>query len=300
MAGRGGGGTKQLAQQIRGSIEELLRGSSERYAQSEIIRRIIVNVPRLPVYAHGLLGRINDPDSSSADIAAAVRQDPSLAAMILKSVNSAFYGFPAMVKDLQHAIALLGMGQVTKIVLDNAILSTMPQTEPFQELRVHSMAISILTAELAELVGAERAGAETLGLIHDTGRSVVLLLKEKHQSLEIFFELLNHDELGAMLFTHWNLPPEICAIMRHQSLPQYLPPEGLPVEHRTMILLVGLAHEIHDHMTGGREEGLFFKEHARAVGLGVQSRKALAEEIVQPRLRARLRSLPVAVRELLL
>jgi HD-like signal output (HDOD) protein len=290
---------EERARQLQSSIELLLRGSAERYAHSEIIGRLIANVPRLPVYAHGLLGRINDPKSSSGDIAAMVREDPSLAAMILKTVNSAFYGFPATIRDLQHAIALLGMAQVTQIVIANAILSTMPQTAPFQELRVHSMAMSFLAGELAELAGAERAAAETLGLIHDIGRSVVLLLKDKHPALELFFELLNQDELGAMLFAHWNLPPELCGTIRHQSLPHYLPPESLPKENRTMLLLVGLAHEVIDHLTCGKGEGLFFKEHVRAVGLEASNRKVLAEEIILPRLRAKARSLPVVVRELL-
>jgi HD-like signal output (HDOD) protein len=291
--------TEERSRQLQASIELLLRGSSERYPQSEIIGRLIANVPRLPVYAHGLLGRINDPKSSAGDIAAIIREDPSLAAMILKTVNSAFYGFPGAIKDLQHSIALLGLAQVTQIVIANAILSTMPQTQAFHELRVHSMAMSFLSAELAELTGADRASAETLGLIHDVGRSVILLLKDKHPALELFFDLLNQDELGAMLFTHWNLPAELCELIRHQSLPHYLPPESLPMGNRTMLLLVGLAHEVLDYLTCGKEEGLFFKEHARAVGLKAQSRKVLTEEIILPRLRSKAGSLPVAVRELL-
>ena len=298
VGGRGDS-PEERARQLQSSIELLLKGSSERYPQSEIIGKLITNVPRLPVYAHGLLGRINNPDSSSADIAAIIREDPSLAAMILKTVNSAFYGFPATIRDLQHAIALLGLAQVTQIVIANAILSTMPQTPPFQELRLHSMAMSFLTAEIAELVGVERAGPETLGLIHDVGRSVVLLLKDKHPALELFFDLLNQDELGAMLFKHWNLPPELCEIVRLQSLPHYLPPESLPQEHRTMLLLVGLAHEVYDYLTSGREQGLFFQEHSRGVGIEAPDRKVLAEGFVLPRLRAKSRSLPAAVRELL-
>jgi HD-like signal output (HDOD) protein len=234
-------------------------GSTEHYAQSQLIGRLIANVPRLPVYACGLLGRINDPSSSSSDVAKVVREDPSLAAMILKTVNSPFYGFPAQIKDLQHAIALLGMAQVGQIVLSNAILSTMPKTPPFEELRVHSMAISFMAGELADWTGSPRPSAETLGLIHDVGRSVVLLLKDKHPSLELFFDLLNQDELGAMLFSHWNLPPDLCEIIRYQGLPQYLPPESLPQGSRTMLLLVALAHEVLDHLTCGASEGLFLQ-----------------------------------------
>jgi HD-like signal output (HDOD) protein len=300
--GNGGGPPytqEARARKLQDSIEALLKGSTEHYAQSQLIGRLIANVPRLPVYACGLLGRINDPSSSSSDVAKVVREDPSLAAMILKTVNSPFYGFPAQIKDLQHAIALLGMAQVGQIVLSNAILSTMPRTPPFEELRVHSMAISFMAGELADWTGSPRPSAETLGLIHDVGRSVVLLLKDKHPSLELFFDLLNHDELGAMLFSHWNLPPDLCEIIRYQGLPQYLPPESLPQGSRTMLLLVALAHEVLDHLTCGASEGLFFKEHARALGLEAKDRKVLAEEILMPRMRAKARSLPVAVRELL-
>src|SRR2546430_3965689 len=55
--------------------------------------------------------------------------DLALAAAILKTVNSAYYGLPEKMSSLHHAILYLGFNNVYQLILENSIKNIMPQDE---------------------------------------------------------------------------------------------------------------------------------------------------------------------------
>jgi HD-like signal output (HDOD) protein len=67
----------------------------------------IPNLPTLPQVACHFLQCVNDPGSSSSDVASYVSQDMSLSAKILRLSNSAFYGMPRKIINICEAIVIL-------------------------------------------------------------------------------------------------------------------------------------------------------------------------------------------------
>jgi len=51
-----------------------------------------------------------DPTKTLNDAGEIIEKDPGLTARLLKIVNSAFYGFPARISTISHAITLIGTG----------------------------------------------------------------------------------------------------------------------------------------------------------------------------------------------
>src|SRR6202000_2400807 len=66
---------------------------------------------------------INDPDSSSADIAGVLKQDQVLTAKVLRLVNSSYYAIPGGVADVQRALAFLGFNTLAQLVLSLSVFS---------------------------------------------------------------------------------------------------------------------------------------------------------------------------------
>src|SRR6478735_12608516 len=81
------------------------------------------DIPTLPVVATRVNELINDPTSSSADIAEVLKKDQVLTAKILRLVNSSYYAIPGGVADVQRALAFLGFNTLAQLVLGLSVFS---------------------------------------------------------------------------------------------------------------------------------------------------------------------------------
>ena len=71
---------------------------------------------RLPLVAREIVELVNNPETSTARLAAVVSKDKMLVETILRKANSSYYGFPNRVKDLNLAVALLGVNALRETV----------------------------------------------------------------------------------------------------------------------------------------------------------------------------------------
>ena len=117
-----------------------------------MIQKIVKSIPRLPMYTGKLTTMLNDEKVSVSEVVELVRQDPSLVASILKTVNSAYYGRLNKIEDFQRAVLLLGFNQVYQLVLDSSLRGIMPDTPEFNELQFHSFLISLIGFEISQLL----------------------------------------------------------------------------------------------------------------------------------------------------
>src|SRR6185437_10352521 len=81
------------------------------------------DIPTLPVVAMKVNDLINDPNSSSSDIADVLKKDQILTAKILRLVNSSYYAIPGGVADVQRALAFLGFNTLAQLVLSLSVFS---------------------------------------------------------------------------------------------------------------------------------------------------------------------------------
>ena len=116
---------------LSSAVLQLLKARSGQYENSEMIQGMLKNIPRLPMYANRLAVVILDENVSSRDVAELAKMDPSLVSVVLKTVNSAYYGFKRKISDFQHAVLLMGFNHVYQLVMDVGLKSTMPKTPEF-------------------------------------------------------------------------------------------------------------------------------------------------------------------------
>ena len=171
---------------------------------------------------------VNAEDTSAAQIAEVISQDPALATRILRVANSSMYGSQRQIDSITRAVALLGTKQIRDLVLTTTAAKVF-QGIPNEVISVedfwhHSLYCALLARELAKL--SRRVNADTMftaGLLHDIGQLVmfnripeqssaaILLTIQGESGLEPYQaeqQLLgfDHAEVGAALARHWHLP----------------------------------------------------------------------------------------------
>lgn len=266
-----------------------------------LVQSVISNIPRLPVYAGNLISFLNDPDAPMDKIASLIYEDPSLAAQVLKNVNSPYYGFQQKVTDLKHAVTLLGTNQLYLLVLFNAMRATMPNTPAFINLQRHSVVMSYVASHVAAIGAPKKVPlASTLGLLHDIGKSVVLLMRHKHPTMADLFNILDHFNLGTALLMRWNLPEEIYESVNYQGLARYAPLNNIPDAYQYNVSMLAIAHLVTEILQGAEpRKPVFLDEYLDEAGFSGRTIEDVAKQDVLPALKTQERALPIILRNLL-
>lgn len=193
----------------------------------------------LPATFYKIMKVMESPYSSALHIAEVVGKDSSLAAKLLKLVNSAFYGFPSKVDSISRAVALVGTRELTSLALGISVITvfdgipaTVMDMEGFWK---HSISCGVY----ASLIASSRQGRAderffVAGLLHDLGR---LLMVRKHpgfcldalgmsrrQGVPAFMAEqryfgYDHARVGGMLCKAWRIPATIEQMIRHHHDP---------------------------------------------------------------------------------
>lgn len=193
------------------------------------------DIPTLPLVATRVTELINDPNSSSSDIALVLKKDQVLTAKVLKLVNSPYYGIPGEVTDVQRALAYLGFNTLAQLVLSISIISMFSTQKDTRfslfEFWKHALATAVASEVIAKRIGyAKPEECFTCGLLHDVGKVVlyqiapeefgkVIQLAEKEQcsfaDAEKKIEIPPHGYLGEFIANKWRLPMVIRMTIRY-------------------------------------------------------------------------------------
>lgn len=205
------------------------------YNVSNIVKSIDNLDPVSPI-AINVMGILEDQDHSVKDIAGLVLQDPSLAANLLRVVNSAYYGLKVKVSTIQDAITLLGARQIAEMILMHSVSQTYKgeSCEGYMlesgELWQNALVSAFLAKKIAEQAAHDNpARIFTAALVRDIGKillsqhvasaqsEIKTLVQEKRMTFnEAEMEVLgiDHAQLGAMVAENWNFPEPIVNIIR--------------------------------------------------------------------------------------
>ena len=225
------------------AIVAALVARQQPYLSAAPLKAMLANLPKLPPYSNKITNMMNDPKANTRTIVEIARQDPSLTASVLRSVNSAWFGLTHKIKDFQHAVMMLGFNQMQQLLINTGVQSAMPDTPEFRQLQAHSMMISVLCGEISlTLKAGSSQMLSTLGILHDIGKSVVLLLRRQNQKQDFLMSLLDPDVVGMMLLREWQIPDNISEALQYQSWPELVGPDGIPQAHRENIAVLHLAH----------------------------------------------------------
>jgi HD-like signal output (HDOD) protein len=180
----------------------------------------------------------DEPDIEA--VASTISRDPGLSALVLKTLNSPFFGLRSHVTSIRQATVLLGLLNVGNIVAGLALRRAMedaggPAPEHYWD---SPMNVGMVAAKLAQrLPGVLPDEAYMLGLFHNVGMplmmqrfedyraflvgpdcdaaSIILCEEERYQT--------NHAVIGYYVSRGWALPEHIGdLILRHHDVTDVL------------------------------------------------------------------------------
>jgi HD-like signal output (HDOD) protein len=193
----------------------------------------VKDLPTLPQVLDEVTKLVQDPESSTEQIAKAISTDQVLSAKVLKMVNSPVYGFPGRISSIQHALVLLGFNVIRGIIISTSVFDMMAQT--MKGLWEHSLGACTASGIIAAKAGFEDPEEFTVaGLLHDLGKVVAAVqlpeLQERVLDVVARDDLsyyaaerkvlgFGHDRINAWIATHWHLPGNIREAMSHHHKP---------------------------------------------------------------------------------
>lgn len=193
-------------------------------------------MPAQPAAAVKVLRLVEDPRSSSADLARLIEADPVLSARVMRLANAPYYGLSRKVGSASRAVVLLGFSTVRGLAVSAAcsLLADDASLSP-TGFWSHSVAVAASASIIAHELGMPPGEAFSAGLLHDLG--VALLFRRDRAGyadlvaraatnpaaiLQLEHDELGHThaEIGATALEAWRFPPTfVRAVADHHQAP---------------------------------------------------------------------------------
>ena len=185
-----------------------------------------ITLPEIPSIVFELNEVIANPLSSAEDIAQVVQRSPSLTALLLKIVNSPFYGFPSKIDKISLAVTLIGTREISGLALGISLISLFNKI-PKEILSMYSfLKHSLACGLISRILAAHKSIPQTeqlfvSGLLHDLGRLILYsyfpdesrnILSRARSSEMLLYKQetdylgCNHTHLVKHLLKQWKLP----------------------------------------------------------------------------------------------
>jgi HD-like signal output (HDOD) protein len=181
----------------------------------------------------GVFVRINEmiesQESTAAEIATVLSQDPGLTARLLRIANSPFYGLSKEVDSVSRAITIIGTQRLRDLVLATCAVEAFEgipnELVTMDDFWAHSLYCALISKQLAEQAGMQESDSLFIaGLLHDIGQ-LIMFRELPSESLQVLLRELDqvsqpdqatseqeilgfdHARLGGAVIAHWQLPP---------------------------------------------------------------------------------------------
>ena len=198
-----------------------------------LIEKIITginNLHTLPTVYTTLSKAIENPRTSTDELARIISADQVSVFKILKVVNSPFYGFRGKIDTISQAIIHLGYNEVKNIIFALSVINFFKKDKVLLNFRpvdfwAHSIAVGIATRMIGTAIGNKDMENYFLaGIIHDIGK--LIFFEFAHKDYGVALELveskqisigeaeqevfgIDHSRAGQMLADKWKLPQSI-------------------------------------------------------------------------------------------
>lgn len=236
------------------------------YEAEQIIKDL--GIPPCPEILTKLLREMREDEPDYIKISNLISGDVSLAAAMLKTVNSSFFGLRKKAASVQQALTLLGLRNVKEIVTGLLLKNALPtgDSAAMEHFWDTSSGIAQAASMLAgPLAGLDREETYTFALFRDCG---IPLMVKRYPDYDGFYDTavvvdtsftgaenakyaMDHARVGAHLARSWDLPKEICdAIACHHDY-EALNSNDVPVSVKKLIALTLAAENIHARCASG-------------------------------------------------
>ncbi|HMS83139.1 MAG TPA: HDOD domain-containing protein [Nitrospira sp.] len=196
-----------------------------------------IELPLLPQAASKVMALASDPNADAAKLSALIHQDQALATHVLKIANSPAYMPRSPVVSLQHAVAMLGITQLSEIAFTASLKVGAFQVPGYEDevkqLWRHSLASGAFAKEVARAKRMNVESAYLCGLLHEIGKPVVLrttMMIARDRSKEWVKALATildnkshvktliegyHTRVGILIADKWGLPKQVAETIQY-------------------------------------------------------------------------------------
>lgn len=187
-------------------------------------------------------------------VSALIKQDVALYSVILKTINSPFYGLRAPVISVEHAINLLGTGQVFNLVRLTIMRNTLKKTGRMERFWDTAKDVSDLSLRLLNRLKLklDRDDMLALGMLHDCGLPLMIQAypdfrdtlrasscynSAELEALQKQLYGFSHYQVGSRMAERWFLPQHLADSIRYQPQLEDVLNDRVQVDERTRELL---------------------------------------------------------------
>jgi len=198
------------------------------------------SIPSPPHLFEQIRAELNKPDTSLDLVAQLIQKDAATTAKILQLVNSAFFGMPQEISDVNQALMLLGVEILKSLVLMVGFTSSWERklggyfsAKAFSD---HCLQVANLSRDIAtelKLSKRDKENAFSAGLLHDLGKLIIASVNPREYAEIIRLSSKgttslsqleaqrfgdSHAAVGAYLLNIWGLPiPVVEAAAYHHD-----------------------------------------------------------------------------------
>lgn len=193
-----------------------------------------IGIPPRPVILERIAAEMRKDEPDLRHLANLLSADVSLAAGLLKTANSPFFGLRTKARTVVQALVLLGLDVASRavagLILRKIFLAT-PSMERFWDASSRIARTSgWLVQQLGVGAGVRADDAYTFGLFRDCGLAILVrrfpeylaVLKSANSDRERSFTAVeeasyptNHAIVGCLMARDWWLPEDTCLAIRH-------------------------------------------------------------------------------------
>jgi HD-like signal output (HDOD) protein len=190
-------------------------------------------IPPQPEVLLGIARLLKAENPDQSRIAALIKTDVALYSVVLKSINSPYYGLRVSVTSIEHAISLLGLEQIYNLVRLTILRNTLKKTGRMERFWDTAKDVSQLSLKVADKLRLRlnKDDIYTLGMLHDCGLPLMVqafagyreflhsspnlsVPELDRQEREVFG--FSHYQIGARMAERWNLPQHVANAIRLQ------------------------------------------------------------------------------------
>lgn len=222
-----------------------------------------VVLPPRPSILVNIQQEMNKAHADLHKIAELIAGDIVLAAAILKTVNSPFYGLQNKVTSTVDAVKMLGFTRTSQLVAAISVRQSVPLPEELNHFWDDMMRIAIMEASITKYLHLNADMAYLMGLFHDC--AVPLMVAKfpdylkvrkgfKNNMLIIDAEndqyAMNHAQLGSLFARAWYLPDPLIQAIRYHHHDSSLFNSNIGQDALTLTAIHMIVDNIQDTLIG--------------------------------------------------
>ena len=226
------------------------------------------DLPSLPNIVVKVNNMLQEYDTPIKELSETIETDQAIVTKILRLVNSTFYGFRSKIKNIPHAIIILGFSNIRNAVVSVSIITTFSGKKTLEAFDItdfwkHSIAVAVTSRYLAEQSKLDSPDdCFVAGLLHDIGK--VVLSQNFTEFFSQIWELVkgnglsfyeaekkvlpaDHAQIGGYLAKKWQFPASLIdSITYHHAITR-------TVSNLNQLIIVHTANNIVNNYQGSSE-----------------------------------------------